>query len=51
MYAVIVKKKRDVVIVDLPGFFLQIEKTDKDLIILKLIGAIALLLVESNEKR
>jgi hypothetical protein len=46
--AVIAREGRDVASVDLPGFFLQ---TDQDeLILLKLTGAVALLLVESDPK-
>ena len=52
MIAVIAKEGRDCATVDLPGFFLQIEqeKTDnksKELL-LKLTGAVAILLVESD---
>jgi hypothetical protein len=46
--AVIAREGRDAASVDLPGFFLQ---TDQDeLILLKLTGAVALLLVESDPK-
>jgi hypothetical protein len=46
--AVIAREARDVATVDLPGFFLQ---TDQDeLILLKVTGAVALLLVESDSK-
>jgi hypothetical protein len=46
--AVIAREARDVASVDLPGFFLQ---TDQDeLILLKVTGAVALLLVESDSK-
>ena len=46
MVAVIAKECRDVATVDLPAFSLQ---TDQDtLIILKLTGAVALLLVDSD---
>ena len=46
--AVIAREGRDAATVDLPGFFLQ---TDQDeLILLKLTGAVALLLIESDPK-
>jgi hypothetical protein len=46
--AVIAREGRDAASVDLPGFFLQ---TDQDeLILLKVTGAVALLLVESDPK-
>jgi hypothetical protein len=46
--AVIAREGRDAASVDLPGFFLQ---TDQDeLILLKVTGAVALLLVESDQK-
>jgi hypothetical protein len=46
--AVIAREGRDAASVDLPGFFLQ---TDQDeLILLKVTGAVALLLVESDSK-
>ena len=49
---VIVREKRNMATVDLPGFFLQTERNkDDELIILKLTGAVALLLVESDEDR
>ena len=41
------KEDRDAATVDLPGFFLQTEADrDEELIIIKLTGAVALLLVE-----
>ena len=47
--AVIAREGRDVATVDLPGFFLQ---TDQDeLILLKVTGAVALLLVESDPNK
>jgi hypothetical protein len=50
--AVVAKEGRDVIIVDLPGFFLQTEvDTESELVILKLIGAVALLFVESNDRK
>ena len=49
IYAVIAREGRDVAAVDLPGFFLQ---TDQDkLILLKVTGAVALLLIESNPNK
>ena len=42
--AVIAKEGRDVATVDLPGFFLQTEQDEE--ILLKLVGAVALLLLE-----
>ena len=49
--AVIAKEGRDVVTVDLPGFFLQREQDGEEEILLKLTGAVALLLVESDEEK
>ena len=49
--AVIAKEGRDVATVDLPGFFLQTEQEGDELILLKLTGEVALLLVECNEKK
>ena len=46
--AVIAREQRDVASVDLPGFFLQTDQDEK--ILLKLTGAVALLLVESDSK-
>ena len=40
------KEERDVASVDLPGFFLQTEAEESDETIVKLTGAVALLLVE-----
>ena len=48
---VIVKERRDVATSDLLGFFLQIDREREELIILKLTGAIVLLLVESDENK
>ena len=39
------EEERDVAAADLPGFFLQTERDGKDLILLKLIGAIVSLLI------
>ena len=55
MIAVVAKEGRDCATVDLPGFFLQTEqeKTDdksKELL-LKLTGAVAILLVESDKEK
>ena len=47
--AVIAKEGRDVATVDLPGFFLQTEQEGEELILLKLTGEVALLLVECDE--
>ena len=47
----IAKKGRDMATVDLLGFFLQTKHNREDQILIKLTGAIALLLVESNEKK
>jgi len=51
--AVIAKEGRDVATVDLPGFFLQTDQDGEEdiLLLLKLIGAVALLLVESDEEK
>ena len=49
--AVINKEGRDVATVDLPGFFLQTDQEGDELILLKLTGAVALLLVECDEKK
>jgi len=49
--AVIAKVGRDVATVDLPGFFLQTEQDGEEEILLKLTGAVALLLVESDEEK
>ena len=48
---VIAKEGKEVATSDLSGFFLQMERDGEDLILLKLIGAIALLLVESDEQK
>ena len=50
VYGVIAKEGRDVVMIDLPSFFLQ-TKQENDNILSKLTGTLALLLVECNEKR
>ena len=47
--AVIAREGRDVAIVDLPGFFSQTDQDEK--IILKVTGAVALLLVESDSAK
>ena len=49
--AIIAKESRDVATVDLPGFFLQTEMEGEDKILLKITGAVALLLVESNKQK
>ena len=49
--AVIAKESRNVATVDLPGFFLQTEIKRDDKFLLKIIGAVALLLVESNTEK
>jgi len=48
---VIAKEGRDVATVDLPGFFLQTDQDGEEEILLKLTGAVALLLVESDEEK
>ena len=45
MSGVIAKEKRDAAIEDLPGFFLQTEKDGEEVMLLKMTGAIAFLLV------
>ena len=47
--AVIAREGRDVATVDLPGFFLQTDQDEK--ILLKVTGAVALLLVESDSAK
>ena len=49
--AVIAKEGRDIATVDLPGFFLQTEQDGEEEILLKLTGAVALLLVKSDEEK
>jgi hypothetical protein len=49
--AVIAKEARDVASVDLPGFFLQTEQEGDDVILLKLTGEVALLLVECEPNK
>ena len=49
--AIIAKEARDVATVDLPGFFLQTEQEGEELILLKLTGEVALLLVECDPNR
>ena len=49
--AVIAKEARDVASVDLPGFFLQTEQEGDEVILLKLTGEVALLLVECEPNR
>lgn len=49
--AMIAKEGRDCATVDLPGFFLQTEADENDPLILKLTGAVAILLVESDEEK
>ena len=49
--AVIAKESRDIATIDLPGFFLQTEMERDDKILLKITGAVALLLVESNPEK
>ena len=50
--AIIALEERDVATVDLPGFFLQTEQEEgNEKLILKLIGAVAMLLVEIDPKR
>ena len=51
LYAVFAKEGRDIVMIDLPGFFLQIENEGEELVLLKITGAAALLLVESNSDK
>ena len=52
MVATIAKEGRDCATVDLPGFFLlQTEQDENVTLILKLTGAVALLLVESDEAK
>ena len=48
---VIEKERRDIATVDLPGLFLQKDRDGEDLTLLKLTGAISLLLVESDESK
>ena len=49
--AIIAKELRDVATVDLPSFFFQTEIEEDDKILLKITGAVALLLVESNPEK
>ena len=49
--AVIAKESRDAATVDLPGFFLQTEADKDNQLILKLTGAVAILLVEADEDK
>ena len=51
MCRVIAKEIRCITTVDLPGFFLHAERDVEELILLKLTGTIALLLVESDERK
>ena len=44
------REVRDVAIINLAGFFLQIKADKEDDTIVKLIGVVALFLVECNEK-
>ena len=50
IYATAAKEDRDVATIDLPGFFLQTEAEKDDYTIVKLTGAVALLLVECDER-
>ena len=49
--AIIAKESRDVATIDLPGFFLQTKMEGEERILLKLTGAVELLLFESNPTR
>ena len=49
--AVIAKEGRDAATVDLPGFFLQTEADKDNQLILKLTGAVVILLVEADEDK
>ena len=49
--ATIAKEGRDIATIDLPGFFLQTEQEKDSEIILRLTGSVAILLVESDEKK
>ena len=51
MVSTIAREGRDCVTVDLPGFSLQTESEDNSTILLKLSGAVVLLLVESDEAK
>ena len=46
--ALFAKEERDVATIDLPGFFLQTKNEGEEPVILRITGAAALLLVESN---
>ena len=45
------KDGRDCATIDLPGFFLQTEQEEDTQVLLRLTGSVAMLLVESNEKK
>ena len=47
----IAKEKRDLATVDLPGFFLQTESKDEELLLMKFAREVALFLVESNPEK
>ena len=51
MIAMIAREGRDCATVDLPGFFLQTKSEENSTLLLKLTGAVALLLVESDEAK
>ena len=51
MVAIIAKEGRDCATVDLPGFFLQTESDNDQLMLLKLTGAVAQLLVEEDPNK
>jgi hypothetical protein len=50
--SIVAKKRRDVAMVDLPGYFLQTKaKNEGEPVILKLMGVVTLLIIESDKGR